>query len=378
MITVEQGLSTETETALLQGLLSDLAAAGVDAAGFSPFSVTAALPALVAKALAYHQVLRADVLRLSFLELLVKAGADEWIDKVVKAWFGIDRIAATKARGLFKVTAAGGLGTVTCGARSQIAEAGAVQFDNLAEFTISGGQSLYREFECRTAGALGNVLPGAVTGFKVGKAGLTVANETGWLVQPGRDKERNADYAARGRARFATLAPGGARAAYLYWVPKAFEAAALPTSVTKIGVDDTNPNGPGSTDLYLANAAGGATPTEIATVNAFLQERRGLGTGPLRVLAAPEVTIPISGTLYSTSASAVADAIAKLEALRADLELGGGPKHKLYLDAIRGAVLGPDGVPGVYKFDVGSPTGDTNLSAFEVVSFTYALSLVLG
>lgn len=380
MITLQEARTPQTAAEVQQGLLADLAAAGVDAAGFSPFSVTDALPGVVAKALAHQTSLRADIARLSFLELLINApGADAWTDHIVYAWFGIRRIPATKAKWLFRVAAVPAVGTVTAPPRTLIAEAGVVLFENTTEITISGGQGFLKEFECRVAGTAGNILPHAVTGFKVGLAGLLTTNFAGGMLYAGRDQERNADYIARGRAKFAARARGGSRAAYLVWVHEAFDVGGLVSPITKIGVDDTNPNGPGSTDIYLANAAGPATPTEVGVVDEYLQAFRGLGTGPLRVLPAPAKTAAIAGVLYSTSATALAEAGAKWQALAADLPLGGGPKGVLYLDAIRGAVLGPDGVAGVYKFDVSSPAGDTRLSTFDVVTFsTGGVSQVVG
>lgn len=381
MITVAEATTAKTATVAEQEILADLEAAGVDAAGFSPFSVTSALPGVHAKAIAHQSAIRADVARASFLELLLATpGADAWVEKVCRAWYQVDRLPATKAQWLFRVSASSAVGSVVRPPRSLVAEAGGVLFENIAELQISGGQRVLVLFEARAAGTSGNVLPGAVTGFRVAPAGLSVTNATpGRLLYAGRAAETNTGLVARGRARFAAKSYGGARSAYLVWVAEAFEAAGMTSTITKIGVDDENPNGPGSTDLYLANAAGPATVDELALVDAFLQPRRGLGTGPLRVLAAPAKTIAIAGTLFSSSPSSLVEADIKWVELAADLPLGGGPKGILYLDSIRGAVLGPDGVPGVYKFNVLAPTGDTKLSTFDVVTFdTSAVSLQVG
>lgn len=383
MISVSDAITARTEAEVQGELDDDLVARGVDAAGLSPYSVTEALPRVVAKGLSYESAVRADVARAGFLELLAATpGADAWVDKIVRAWYEQTRLPATKAKWLFRVTASSAVGSITAPARTLLAEAGGVLFENSAEVSISGGQRRLCEFEARVAGAASNILAGAVTGFRVGLAGLSVSNVGGSgaaLLFAGRDAESNVNYIARGRARFAAKAPGGARAIYLVWVHEAFTAAGLDSSITKIGPDDANPNGPGSTDIYLANATGPATPTEISLVNTYLQERRGLGTGPLRVLAAPARVVAIAGTLHSTSATALTEALAKWTALARDIPLGGGPRGILYLDAIRGAVLGPDGVPGVYKFAVTEPAADIRMATFDVVTFdTSGVQLAVG
>lgn len=377
MITLEQATTAQTEAEIEQALLADMASNGVDAAGFSPFAVARVMPALDARALAYEQQLRVRLAGAAFLDLAAKYG-DEWVDRIVGAWFTTTRVAATKTRWMFRLTAALGAGTITAGARELVADAGrGVYFDNMTSISIPAGTSALVEFECRTAGIAGNVLAGAVTGFQIGKSGLSVTNPAGGITYAGRDKERNVDYIARGRAKFASNSVGGARAAYLVWIVEAFEKASLPVSVTKVGVDDANPSGPGSTDIYLANATGPATVDELAVVDAYLQPRRGLGTGRLRVLAAPLLTIPVVATLYvDSNADAVADSQAALNALKADFPLGGAPHGYLFTDAIKGALLGPDGVRGVYKVDLITPGADVPLSSpYQTITFTYGLSL---
>lgn len=379
MITLAQATTAQTEAQVLAALLADMAGAEVDAAGFSPFSVASVLPSLDARALAWEQELRVRIAKAGFLDLAQKVG-DDWVDAIVRAWFGIDRLPATKTRWLFTLTAAQGAGTITANARELVADAGGgVYFDNMSNISIAAGTSKLVEFECRTAGNVGNVLPGAVQAFQIGRSGLSVVNESGKVTYAGRNKERNVDYVSRGRARFAARAVGGSRAAYLVWVVEAFEEAGLVCTIpaSRTGIDDTNPNGPGSTDVYLANEAGPATEDERALVDAYLQARRAQGTGPLRVFAAPALTVGISATLYvDGNENALDDAEAALDELEASFPLGGGIHGTLYTDSIEGALLGPDGVDGVYKVDLASPPADVPLtSPFQVIQFTYDLEV---
>ncbi|MCC6559652.1 MAG: baseplate J/gp47 family protein [Polyangiaceae bacterium] len=367
MTTLAEALAAKTEAQILQALVAEAAARGCDVAGFSPYSISATLPALDARALSVEQALRVQITRAGFLDLAAGAG-DEWVDYLVKAWFGIDRIPATKARRRFKLTAAPSAGTIAVAPRELVADAGGVLFENTTAFEVLAGTTTYREFECRSPGLAGNILPGAILGFQIGKPGLTVANEAGDAIFAGRPAETNDALVARGRAKFPAGSVGGSRDAYLVWVEEAFSTQGLTSTITKIGVDDGNPNGPGSTDIYLANAAGPATVDELAVVDAYLQPRRAKGSGPLRVLAAEELIQPVVGTLFvDGNPTAVADAVAAMAELQADLPLGGGPRRTLYVDSIRGALLGPDGVLGVYKLNLSDPSQDLGLATFQVV-----------
>lgn len=380
MISLADATTAQTEAQILTALLADMAAEGVDASGFSPFSVARVLPSLDARALAFEQDLRARLAKAGFLDLAQKVG-DDFVEAIVNAWFRITRIPNTKGRCLFRVTVAPSAGTIAVGARELVADGGGgVLFDNVENVEINAGASKLVLFECRTRGVVGNVLPGAVTGFQVGRSGLSVTNaaESGAIVTyAGREKEPLTDFVARGRAKFAAKSYGGARAAYLVWVHEAFEAIGLDSPITKIGVDDANPNGPGSTDVYVADSIGTPSGTIIDTIYAFLSPRRAVGTGPLRVIGAPELVVPIAARLHvDGNSSAVADSIDRLQALQAAFPLGGGRKPILYTDAIRGALLGPDGVTGVEKIDLYSPAEDVGLtSPYQVVKFTYSIEV---
>jgi hypothetical protein len=375
MTTLAEALSSKSEADVLLDLFAGMDAYGVDAAGFPAFSVPSALAALDARALAHEQAIRVALVKAGFGDLAASAG-DEWVDLLVYSWYQRTRVAATAARWLFNLTASVGAGTISATAGELIAVAGEVQFTNIAALQVPDGQTIPAEFVAITKGATGNIFPGTIEGFVVGKSGLSVSNPASGLLYAGRDAERNAAYIARGRAQLAATSSGGSRDAYLAWAVEAFVAAGYDPTITKIAVDDTNPRGPGTTDLYVANAAGPATPTEIEVLNDYLQPRRGLGTGSLLVIPAPFLVVPVVAALYvDGNEAAVAQATARLAQLQADIPLGGGPKGYLYQDTIRGLWLGPDGVVGVYKVDMISPSSDLKLSSpFQGVQFAPTLT----
>lgn len=367
MITLAQALSQKTKEQLLTELLAALAADGVDVTGFAPTSVSANLPAEVAAARAEEQALRVTVTKAGLGDYWAEV-PEAWCDAIARAWWRVTRIAATKARFLWPVTAAAGAGLIDCPARELSADGATSLFDNVASFRISGGETKLIEFEARTAGTDGNVQAGAVTGFQVGKAGLSISSPAGSLIAAGRPKETNTELVRRGRARFPTESVAGNTKAYDAWIPEA-----APT-VTRWAVDDANPNGPGSTDVYAANAAGPATLSELAALTAYFAPRRAKGTGPLRFLAAPALTLTFGVRLRATVDTGVAvQAASALTALEASLGLGGSENKILYLDTLREPLLA---IAGVYQVIFDGVDETTMLASYQVVDFNVTIEVI--
>ncbi len=143
-------------------------------------------------------------------------------------------------------------------------------------------------------------------------------------------------------------------------------------TITRHSIDTSNPFGPGSIGVYLANASGPATNDEVDIVDAYLQERKALGSGELRVEAAVAQNVEVVAVLYQTgNADAVAEAIAALTELQNDFDVGG----TLYLDELTQTLMGID---GVYDVTITLPAGNTVLDATEVLVFSPAPVITLG
>lgn len=357
--TLAQALTVGTPDALNTSLLAALAAAGADAAGFSPFSVSAQLPAQIANARATEQNIRATLVQAVLGDYAGNIPA-AWVTRTAKAWFGVDRIPATKARFLWPVTSAAG--TITKPSRQAIADGSSCLFENVTPINVTAGTAQLVEFEARTAGTVGNVSPGSVVGFQVGASGLGITSPAGSLIAAGRPEESNVELFARGRARFPSTSLAGNSAAFDYWIPTAA------TTITRWAVDDSNPNGPGSTDVFAANAAGPATVGELAALDAYLQPLRGKGTGPLRVLAAPALTLSPGVIIRATSTAGVAAAAAGVfSSLSASVPLGGGVGGVLFLDSIRKPLLA---IATVYELLFSGIDEETALPGYNVLTLT--------
>ena len=87
--------------------------------------------------------------------------------------------------------------------------------------------------------------------------------------------------------------------------------------MVKWAIDDANPNGPGSVDLYIAEV-GSTSDETLAQADAYVQPRRSLGAGAYRTRRAQDLIISPQVTLYTlggstTNVTDVVNAFALLE-----------------------------------------------------------------
>lgn len=112
------------------------------------------------------------------------------------------------------------------------------------------------------------------------------------LVTPGADAEPSPAFAARCVARWGTLSS---------WTRLTFDSV-IPTAaplVTRWYVDDSNPFGPGSVGVWIAEAGTSppATTTDLNAVITALTAIKPLGSGPLSVNIASTLTVTVTAVL---------------------------------------------------------------------------------
>lgn len=228
----------------------------------------------------------------------------------------------------FEVT--GGAGTLAAPNGSTLAVTVRAESPGAA-YNIPSGASLF---------IAGGVLPGVtVSNPAIGSTGT-------WLTTAGADKESDPALQERNATKWADQAPAGNDQSYVYWA-----RTAVPT-ITRVKPVREG----GTVNVYLANAAGGATGPEVTAVDTFLQAKKSIVA---RVFTVPATSVGITlvGTIYVDAVhagSAPAAALANLAALGADHDIGGF----VYLSEIIGALTIPTGVRRVV---LSSPTTDANL-----------------
>lgn len=261
---------------------------------------------------------------------------------------------------------------------------GSVTFRNKSGDTLATGGTLSLLFECEVAGAAGNVAPNTITTLRTGLAGVTITNPvlpggTSWITRDGADIETNPELRTRNRTKWATLGIGPGMA-YEHSARQADPA------VKRVFVDDTNPNGPGTVDVYVAGDSGALSNTVLAAVNNYMTGvtdgiDRVNTTAILAVKSAINKTVVLSIGVYllkqydtTITRTSISDAVAGY--FKA-LPIGGTPLQEggpgaVRLNALAGNAMKIAGVQNVvFTNTLVDPPLAKNEVAIPVVSFVY-------
>lgn len=374
MITLAEALASKTTAELLPEVLAALEAEGASTVGFSPYSVNAAMPMLAARARAYEQVIRVAVVESGFLDR-VDDKDPTWIDLDVEGFFKVSRLRATKAIHSFRL-----INTTTGGPYDidpktlEASTADGIKFRNAntTRKTLSSGNTSFLDldFEAAEAGITGNVAPGDIVKLTTPIPGVDIVNLPGSLIKAALDTETNRQYVERALSRWGTLAAGGHVEAIKFNAKQA-----VPT-ITRVGVRDDNPFGPGSVGVFMANASGPATPQEVADVAAALAPLEPCGSGEYRYLRADEVNVVVNALLEldGTNVNAPTNAATAFQKIAAQWPMGAGKLDlALIFGVLRGGAyeaFGLAGFGGVKSVTLNAPTTATILTAQQVLTIS--------
>jgi uncharacterized phage protein gp47/JayE len=147
------------------------------------------------------------------------------------------------------------------------------EFENTTGGTLAAGGTLTVTIRALKAGASGNVASNAITRLLTPLAGVTGNNPppavgVPWYTTAGADEEAPAALRLRNSSRMGTLnqiAMPGSGYEHL---------ARSVTGIVKVTVDDQNPRGPNTLDVYIATASGPAGGGDIAAVQALVNAKR--------------------------------------------------------------------------------------------------------
>jgi hypothetical protein len=250
--------------------------------------------------------------------------------------------------------------------------------------TLTSGGTLALLFEAETAGSEYNVSNDTVTTMVTTLAGVTVTNagaagSTNSIVRLGEDEESDPAIQLRNSTKWATLSVESIRETT---INVALNAA---VGIAKADVDDQNPNGAGTFDVYVAgeaNTAGGTDVTDALTA----LEARFFGSGRVRVFAAPERPLDLAGTVYYDANFSETDVTSAVEAALLEfiklVPLGGYdltplddhivPKNDIE-NAIKETLI--NGAKCVKTVTLATPATDVLLSTFDILTVgTYTLT----
>lgn len=364
-------LTTKTADQLFAELLQALKDEGLPTTAWQPGSVPRTL-------------LKADATVLADLYATARAIAagysldtatGDWLTVHAKSRFDLDRIEATFAQVLVRVTCVGGAGPYNITPGALLVSDGTYRYRSTNTTTLSVPSGGYLDVTVRAEG------PG--TAYNAGDdtvtlllspalAGLSVNNPTQGsgetsLTTAARGRERDAELVTRCLARWATLGRGATQDAYLFHALNCPDADAVGVTRAKVVPDAGN----GRVWVYIAQSTETASGAQVTAVQTYLDTQKPI-TDTVTVVAAGEVTVTVTGTVRVRNASynTAANRTAALEAVKAYVN-GLGLGEAVDLGGIYEAIR--RGARGVVDVDLSSPTGDTSVAGTSIAKVKYQI-----
>lgn len=271
-----------------------------------------------------------------------------WLDLLAESQFQERRKNPTFTAGTFRLTDAGGGPHNVLAGQCTVSSVGGLKFRNVANFTIPASGYVEATFYAEAVGEAYNLPNDSTLSLVTALPTVTVTNPaigSTWITGAlGTDAESPEALRKRLALKWATLSTGSPAAAY--------ENKALGiTGVSRVKVDDANPDGPGSVRVLVDN------PSTVATLQTLLDAFRPIGTKATAYAATTQaVTIPGVVTVQRAyRATAEAEVNANLAALALSTPIGGIVRESELIEQIMRPA-------GVVDFAMASSwTGSPNL-----------------
>ncbi|RTL09258.1 MAG: hypothetical protein EKK62_03195 [Acidimicrobiia bacterium] len=366
-----------SQVVIRTNIYTDLAAEEVTIEGLQEESLLRALPEVFSRLVFALEADRVNLTYAGFPSGWVQlTSAPAWGELGAEDFFQVIRDPALPTLGKMRITASTGASSSTIQPGDLVVRygAGSAQklYVNTEGFAPVPGSYVDVAMTAQEAGAAGNIGNGATLYLVTAYPGLSVTNPaiTGtqsWITRRGKDAETLVSLKQRCDEKWADLSLEVSSQRFARIIRDAFEAAGETNPITRIYVDDTNPDGPGSVWVYMAREGSTATAEDVALVDAYVVPRWRTGGGPFKSYAASTLTITVSGTIKgpANSDSALEQASAALQALAPTYAIG---EAVVYLEQIRTALM--TGVSGAVNVVLSAPIADTSIPAGSIVAFS--------
>jgi len=376
-LTLDQLRTPVTEAQALAVIFAELESLGFNTTSWQSGSVQRTFCQMYAKVYANWTTYVAYVSKFAFNDESSGGALTEFSD----SHYDNQRVTTVNAAGLYTFTGAaiGPPHPVAIG-EMVVADAAGITFRNTTGGNIAAGGTLVVTIEAETAGATGNVANNTITVINTPLAGVTgnnppIAPATTWLTTQGLDAEADATLQTRNTSKWSTLSYAAPAEAYVNW------ALTADTDITRALVDDDNPRGAGTLDVYIARNNGAAIGADVTTVQAYIDDRRPVTADP-EVIAATAASQAFTATIYVTAALNNATKQAEIETALATyvngLPIGGtvlpgGTAGYMLFTEVTQAI---SQVVGVENITWAVPLADVAIAATAVmtvgaVTFTY-------
>lgn len=294
----------------------------------------------------------------------------DWLTLFAASHYGLPRRAAAFGTAKVRLTVASGAGPYTITPGQLWATSAQGRRYNSANTTnvtaLAGPSTVDIDLRAENAGAAYNLALGAVLTLETPLPGVTAATieSSGGsgtaMVIAGTDQERDAALRARCRSRWATIGLQKTAPAYdalARQVPSVGDP--LVSLVTRTKIDDTNPRGAGTVDVWIAGESGPLSAPEAAAVRDYLLARKSV-TADLQVLNAAPVAVNVTAVLrVRNNSGASAEAVTRVTAAINAVDIGG----TLYRAQLIEELMTP---AGVINAVLSIPFADISLVASQV------------
>jgi len=307
---------------------------------------------------------------------LLSLSTGDWLTLLAREWYDLKRNLATFAQGSVVITVVEGAGPYTISPNQLIVfdQSTGRRFisTNAVDVDLpSGPAAVAITFQAESPGSAYNSPIGDSLGFTTPLPGVTATfQDLGsgtWLTQQGTDDEADETLQTRCRTKWALLGVNKPADAYTFL---ALNTPGFDTSVSKVYVDDSNPRGPGSIELWIASNAGPLPTADRDLVRAYIVSLQSPSADAQVDNAVTHgvtitVTIQFRGTFATVVTAAANDAIRKRIQ---QMPIGGN----LYISQILEDLMGIDGVVNIplSSLIINGANDDLALDVNQVAVFT--------
>jgi phage-related baseplate assembly protein len=287
---------------------------------------------------------------------------------LAKNHFDYTRVAAGKTQGYILHTCSSSAGpyTISTGQLVVSDDNFGFTYRNTTGGTLNTSGTLTLTYEAEVAGADRNVAVNSITTMVTPLAGVTVINSANpWITVQGLDEQTDASLEQAAIAKWGTLNQ-------IAMPSDGYKFLALSVEgVARVFVDDHNPRGQNTINIFLAGATGTAGGTSVTETQALVDTKKAISSDPV-VFAAAEVTVTVSGTIFADPSQGYAsNDAAFLDALESyvnSLDIGGWrhPDTGFGYVVLSELIAALQNLDGVERVELTSPVIDTVLSKDQV------------
>lgn len=335
MLSVEQLRNPSTRAAVLEWLLEILKSAGFETTGWQKGRIQRTLMTAFAECAADLTELAKGIVEFGFND----TAAGDPLNEFSKSRFANAKTPAQRARGPLTLRSVASIPYTVEPLQLIAATASGIEFRNISGGTIPAGSPSAPSattllFEARVAGISGGMVGvGEIDRLLTPLAGVTISNDQVvggvWYTVAPADEESDASIRERNRTKWATLS--------VELIAEAYEHIARNAGAAKVSVDDNNPRGAGTIDIYVSGELSLLGTAEMQAIQAAFA-KRAFQTEPTWsptphptsrawVRHAGETPVTLSGTVYYVAGTVdIASRVTlALDDLARRIPLGGFP-----------------------------------------------------